>query len=64
MMLSWLSEKRVTHFSRKRIKELKRTQRAAFIGYFDCVVDSLWRITQRHSLRLIKITNTLRQKQS
>jgi len=63
MMLSWLSEKRVTHSSHKRVKELQRTQRAAFLGYFDCVVDYLWRITKPHSLRLVKIANKLRQKQ-
>jgi len=67
MMLSWLSEKRLTHSRHKSVKELKRTQRAAllgyFVGYFDCVVDSLWTMTKRHRLRLVKIANKLRQKQ-
>jgi len=63
MMLSWLSEKRVTHSRHKSVKELKRTQRAAFLGYFYRVVDYLWAITKRHSLRLVKIANKLRQKQ-
>ena len=63
MMLSWLSEKLVTHSCHKRIKELKRTRRAALLGYFDCVVGYLWRMTKRHSLRLVKIANKLRQKQ-
>ena len=63
MMLSWLSEKLVTQSSHKRIEALKRTQRAAFLGYFYCVVDYLWRMTKRHSLRLVKIANKLRQKQ-
>jgi len=66
MILSWLSEKRVTHSSHKRVQELKPTQkptqRAAFLGYFDYVVDSLWTITKRHRLRLVKIANKLRQK--
>ncbi|PKG72628.1 hypothetical protein CXF86_22100 [Shewanella sp. GutCb] len=63
MMLSWLSEKLVTHSSYKRLKLLKRTLRAALLGYFYGAVGYLWRITKRHSLRLVKIANKLRQKQ-
>jgi len=63
MILSWLSEKRVTHSRHKSVKELKRTQRVAFFGYFDCVVGYLWSITKRHRLRIVKIANKLRQKQ-
>ncbi|PKG56659.1 hypothetical protein CXF82_13670 [Shewanella sp. GutDb-MelDb] len=63
MMLSWLSEKLVTHSSHKRLKALKQTLRAALLGYFYGVVGYLWRMTKRHSLCLVKIANKRRQKQ-